>query len=547
MIKKLLLVFIAIVATQSVFAQCQEINEERVLLVGDSWAFFMGVDGTFNNVFEKWGFSNYKFFTNSTLSENGARTTDFLKPSKLNEIKTQLQNRPTIDVVHLSIGGNDVLGNWNVNFTEEELDELVDEVYSQVLEIIDSIKSYRPGITIMFSGYTYPNFEEVIESAAPFQSSHPFYSTWSNMGFPSFLEINTILNDFSILIEDYVATDPQLAFVNATGILQYTFGQNTPLGVAPGGSYPPFTQPLPFGDPEYPSPQNSMRDYFLTKDCFHLSARGYRDMIGYQFQKYYHKFFMNNFLLSDYTVDASVTSSLNTDTLLKFGNEAGEEFATILHFPTLGADFGLYNKAEIFLRIESISGVNPLNGTMELSLKSGAFGASATVQGTDWNAPDDFSDEPCIFGKKENATDWIRIEIPAEMLPYITQTANTQFRLKSNQSEEGWVVFTNASDPEFAPVLNFKFEEPAEPNSVRRLTAEAVVNIYPNPAENVMNIEHDFDEITSLKIYDTMGRLCKEINAPKSNSINIQDLNSGVYSLQIVFGETSVMKQFVKQ
>ena len=112
------------------------------------------------------------------------------------------------------------------------------------------------------------------------------------MGQPTFLQINTILNSFSATVSEYADTDPQVDFVNCTGILQHVFGQPTPLGVAPGGSFAQFEAPMPMGYPEYPSPSGTMRDYFFFKDCFHLSAPGYNAFIDYQMQKFYHKFFM---------------------------------------------------------------------------------------------------------------------------------------------------------------------------------------------------------------------------------------------------------------
>lgn len=523
---------------------CEEINQNKVLMVGDSWAFFMLVDGTFNRVFEKFGFSNFKFVSNETVSENGARTNDFLEAEKLNEIKNLLNENPDIEAVHLSIGGNDVLGNWNVNFTQQELDDLVDLVYGQVLEIIDSIKGMKEDIRIVFSGYTYPNFEEIIESAAPFQTSHPFYSTWSNMGFPSFLEINTILNHFSLLIEDYIQTDPQLAFVNATGILQYTFGQNTPLGVAPGGTYPAFSQPLPFGDPIYPSPQNSMRDYVLTKDCFHLSSRGYRDFIGYQFQKFYQKYFMNEFVLANENIEGSISSSLNTDASLKLGNEVGEEYGVVLDFQTSGVNFGNYNTAEIFLRIEQINGINPFDGEIELRVKSGFFGNSQSINGDDWNAPADATALACVFGKKDGNGDWIRIQVPQELMPYVGSQNNVQFFIKGLDAN-GLVTFSNASDPDFAAVLNFKMDQNI--TSINNFIKELDFTFYPNPTRQTITIENIENNIAEIKIYDMMGKLQYYEKTPTENTFNIGNLSSGIYNVELTLTHTKVSKKFLKE
>ena len=73
MMKKLLL-SILLLSQFSFYSnsQCTETNENKILLVGDSWAFFMNVDQTINKVMKDWGHSNYKYYTDLVLSENGA-------------------------------------------------------------------------------------------------------------------------------------------------------------------------------------------------------------------------------------------------------------------------------------------------------------------------------------------------------------------------------------------------------------------------------------------------------------------------------------------
>jgi hypothetical protein len=118
----------------------------------------------------------------------------------------------------------------------------------------------------VWSGYVYPNFGEVLGILSPAaQSSHAFFDTWDGMGQPTFLQINEILNSFSASVEAYADSDPQVDFVKCTGVLQHVFGQTTPLAVAPGGTYVQFEAPMPIGYPEYPSPMNTMRDYFFSK------------------------------------------------------------------------------------------------------------------------------------------------------------------------------------------------------------------------------------------------------------------------------------------
>jgi len=56
--------------------------------------------------------------------------------------------------------------------------------------------------------------------------------------------------------------------------------------------------------------------------------------------------------------------------------------------------------------------------------------------------------------------------------------------------------------------------------------------VYPNPANNdvtISNIQGDF----SYKIVDVSGKIAKSNNKQASNTINISDLNSGVYFMEI--------------
>jgi len=513
------------------YSQCNETDEPKLLLVGDSWAAFMHADQTFNNIFTKWGFSNYKYVSNGTIAENGAQTDDFLTSVKLDEIRAQLDQNPSIEMVHVSIGGNDVLGEWAVSWSQASTDSLKDAVEGRLLAIIDSIKSFKPGIRIVWSGYTYPNFEEIINDFF-IPSQHPFYGTWSGMEFPTFLQLNTILNDFSAEVAVYADADPQVDFVNATGILQYTFGQSTPLGVAPGGTYAQYSVPLPEGKPDYPSPKNSMRDYFgVAKDCFHLSAQGYEDLIGYQFRKFYHKYFMDDVYLLAEIGDRSGSSSSqgNVSDSLYLGDSGGEQFATVLSFNTTDLD-SVVEKASIFLRRKSLSGTNPLSGNLGIKVKNGNLGASVNVDADDFTALGDASGTPCQFGSISEDGDWVRLDIPDVLLPYINNVSQTQFVI-SAPSASGRVSFFDAYDPDFAPVLNITYgSTPLSVADKKNINSQFL--IYPNPTGSAINIETSGEKIMQLEVSDLMGKVMLTKNTVE-NTIDISSLSSGTYILNI--------------
>lgn len=513
-----------------VYSQCLENSEDKILLVGDSWAFFMGFDNTIDKVMEDWGFPEYKFKTNLTLAENGAKTYDFLKASKQNEIASQLNGNMNIKYVHLSIGGNDVLGEWkSQTFTQFQTDSLINQVKDSLFAIVDFIKDVRPDIDIVWSGYTYPNFEEVVNSFF-IPSQHPFYSTWNKMQKPDNASINAILNRFSDEIEEYYENDPRVHFVSATGITQYTYGQESALGVAPYGTYAPKSVPLPYGDPEYPSPMASMRNYGITKDCFHLSQQGYKDLFGYTVQKYYHKAMMDDiyFLAEDDATNGSISSNGLVSSNLFLGDMAGEDYKTILTFNTYGnLDYDV-EKASLFLHRKMQIGANPVNHNVEISISNGSFGTTVNIEAEDF---DDYGNEfgyPCVYGKNTDGN-WVRFDLPESILPYIKNNNITQIKLSAPVANNAHVEFTGGEDPDFAPVLNITYGNTST-LGIENEEVNPEVLVYPNPASEVINLSVLNSNLKSVRLLTIEG---KEIMVTDKSTIDVSQVASGTYLLHI--------------
>ncbi|MFN8288169.1 MAG: T9SS type A sorting domain-containing protein [Chitinophagales bacterium] len=527
------------------FAQCAEQTEPKVLLVGDSWAWFMNTESTINNVFKTWGFSNYTFVSNATLAENGAQTDDFQKVDKQTEILNQLTANPSIEVVHLSIGGNDFLGDWKVSLSQGATDTLEDAVFVRLDSVIRFIKTCKPGIRILWSGYVYPNFGEVIEDLAPFQSTNPFYNTWSGMEFPTFIQINSLLNKVSDRMELYAQNDPQVDFIKCTGLMQYVYGQTSALTVPPGGTYAPYTVPLPEGDPNYPSPKTTMRDYGFTKDCYHLSTNGYRTLIGYHTQKFYHKFLMDDlYLLTENNTENGTVSSTGTiDTSMFLGEASGEQFATVLTFNTTTMADTTLQRASIFLRRQSVAGGNPVGvGTIQVKIKNGSFGTSSTIEAADFTATGDATDNPCVFGSYGNDGDWVRLDLPASVLSHITNAAPTQFIITAPGFTAGKETFYNSSDPDFAPVLNLKYGTP--PSGIKE-TPAANFSVYPNPTNGLLTIANSGETITKIEISNLLGAVVMQPQV--QNTIDISNLPSGTYLLSVTTKKGTSSQRLVKE
>lgn len=521
------------------FAQCTETNQPKVLLVGDSWAFFMNTEATINNVFKTWGFSNYKFISNATLAVNGAQTDDVMKASTEAEILHQLTINPSIEVVHLSIGGNDFLGDWKVSMTQGQTDTLRDAVFERLDSIVRFIKSCKPGIHILWSGYVYTNFEEVITGASGIGQANQFYNTWAGMEFPTALQLNTLQNNQSAQMAAYAVNDPQVEYIEANGLMQYLHGQLTPLEVAPGGTYAPYSVPMPLGDPSYPSPQTTMRDYIFFKDCFHLSTQGYKDLVGYQTQKFYHKFLMDDlYLLSDAAQTGSVSSAGNVSDTLYVGGSGGEQFATVLSFNTTTMADTTLKKASIFLRRKTLTGTNPVSAnSFQVKMKSGNFGGAANVEAADFTDAGDANGSACNFGSFANNNDWVRIDLPVSLLSHINHNAVSQFVVTAPNATNGKVEYYDSSDPEYAPVLNLVYGE--TPSGITE-TTENTFKVYPNPTSGLLTIENGVEEITQIEVTNLLGEVVLQPHF-LHNNINVASLSTGIYLLSITTknGKTS--------
>lgn len=68
-------------------------------------------------------------------------------------------------------------------------------------------------------------------------------------------------------------------------------------------------------------------------------------------------------------------------------------------------------------------------------------------------------------------------------------------------------------------------------------------NIYPNPAEQILTIESDFT-IQSVQIYDRIGKMVYTESSP-GQSINLSDLNSGIYILQFQIEGKNYRKKLI--
>ncbi|MDD4847409.1 MAG: C25 family cysteine peptidase [Bacteroidales bacterium] len=92
---------------------------------------------------------------------------------------------------------------------------------------------------------------------------------------------------------------------------------------------------------------------------------------------------------------------------------------------------------------------------------------------------------------------------------------------------------------------NHTIEAVFEPNNINEI--ENSINVYPNPAKDVLFIE-SASAIQTLNIYNTLGQLVYTAqNCGNKTTVSVANLNSGIYMIQMTGNNHVVTKKFVVQ
>ena len=253
----------------------------RVLVVGDSWAEFMWDDRSLRNVFAEMGHGDI-LEKGDVTAISGSTAAQWVDPGMLQLITDELTANPTIELVQLTMGGNDFLagqseGGWFVGMPQEDLDALFDQIAGDIQTVIDHILGLDPDLKIVLSLYDYPNFVESLSGLGAFFC----VPLWEDMGEPTPLQLNQIQTEFSDRVALLVAGQTEVFTVSHLGLMHFYFGYPS-MGIDPGDLLPP-------GDLNLPSPPQAMR--FINSDCIHLNSGGHEHVARNLFDQFYSLFF----------------------------------------------------------------------------------------------------------------------------------------------------------------------------------------------------------------------------------------------------------------
>lgn len=243
-----------------------QVSEDRVLIVGDSWSEYSFVFGSLDAAFADAGHPD-KRAIGATTAIGGSTAKDWTTPAYQQLVTDALAQAPDVDVIHLTVGGNDFFAGWRVGMGAAAEAALFDAIAADVITVVDFLQATRPGVQVVLSTYDYPNFEEKL-------SGNPIYFLlWAALGFPSSAELNAAAARGQARIGRDLVGKPGVHVMHHFGLAHFLRG-------FPGRGILPRTLPAPRqwtptqrprlgGDPQLPGTP----DWML--DPIHLNDIGY--------------------------------------------------------------------------------------------------------------------------------------------------------------------------------------------------------------------------------------------------------------------------------
>jgi hypothetical protein len=236
-----------------------------VLLVGDSWSFYMYLDQTLERLFDRRGHGDLRA-VGARTARSGSKAKHWTAPDYLVRIDEELAANPTIGVVQVTLGGNDFLagengGGWYATMTQQDEDALLATVVANLQVVLDHIHQVDPTLEIVVSLYDYPNFVESLTGLGAIFC----VDLWEDLDRPTPEEINLAALRFEDAVANALNSRPRTTYVRHLGTQQFRYGYPS-LEIAPFTLQPP-------GDLQIPSPPEAMR--YGGADCFHLRKTSY--------------------------------------------------------------------------------------------------------------------------------------------------------------------------------------------------------------------------------------------------------------------------------
>jgi len=298
--------------------------QKRILLIGDSWAQWPWNMGSFQSVLN-YNFGSGTYEVEGTYTAIGGSTAaqwaadavpdpgTFPPPpgpdpsgngwGLLERIDYSLAQHPSIDIIHMSLGGNDILQNWKCSWSQAQEDALFAQIKEHTRIVVEHCLAVRPNIKVLWCGYDYLSFTETC-SWGWSEYSDEAYLTALALELPvDLLDVNKNKYANSLLnqcLYECALKKVELAneicgldFVHNLGNIHYQGGYINSVGTwwlpgeAPAPGQKPSWSPMPGGDPSWGGPPHFFDKPSGKVDPIHLSDQGYKYLFNACVAYYY--------------------------------------------------------------------------------------------------------------------------------------------------------------------------------------------------------------------------------------------------------------------
>lgn len=497
---------------------CKARRSAHIRLVGDSWLHFPAIYHAYDSALAKYGFPDYFAVSDGSVLISMTAETWWQNPLARFALEASINSdaaRP-IDIIMVSLGGNDVAFKIRHGDSLSVLDNSLNKAKLLMDSIFDFIHQKYPNGQIIWQSYDYPNFNDPCIDF-PWD---PYCNLWESHGYPTPYEINRFLGYISNYQDSIISSyqKPYMHFYNALGLMQWQYGQTTPLRFEPYGTYPPHSVPFPGGNINYPSPHVAMG--LLGIDTYHLNQQGFTYLAEYYMRKFISNYLRRNRdttfrslgTIEDGWVDANGVSGTG-DVLV--GKRNSVDAKGIFSFNTADIpDNKIIKKASLFLKVKTLKNPYRLGlffpQNFSLEIKNGTFGSDG-IQAGDYNDTPSATDIACFAGNLIGDGYALRADILPSALQHINKSGITQFRLST--SDDNLLTFYNGDTTEFeGPYLDIYYDttEIAVISGVKHNSSvDQTLKVFPNPANTEINIQlnnKDWNAKNStVKIYNTQG------------------------------------------
>lgn len=540
---------------------CTGRTSAHIRLIGDSWLHFPAIYQAYDSALAKYGFPDYFTVSDGSVLISMTAETWWQFPLARFALETSINSdaaRP-IDVIMVSLGGNDVAFGIRHGDSLNVLDNSLNTAKLLMDSIFDFIHQKYPNGQIIWQCYDYPNFNDPCIDF-PWD---PYCDLWQSHGYPTPFEINRFLG-YITHYQDSVITSyhkPYMHFYNALGLMQWYYGQTTPLRFDPFGTYPPRSVPFPGGNIYYPSPHPAMG--LLGVDTYHLGPQGYTYLAEFYMRSFISNYLRRNkdatFYSMGQTYDGWTDANSVTGTGdVLVGKRNSVDAKGIFSFNTEDIpDNKVIKKASVFFKVKTLKKAYPLGVTFPqnftLDIKTGTFGSNG-IEGTDYNESASAVDVACFAGRLIGNDYALRADIHPDVLKYINKTGITQFRLST--SDDNLITFYNGDTTEFeGPYLDIYYDSTAIVSGVvHKQTKDNTLKIFPNPASSEIYVSlnnQDWNaKKTEVKIYNPQGDVVYNTNYEKllqsGFKLDVSHLADGGYFLSIENEENKSVGTFIK-